>query len=181
MLRETRLRALRDTPLAFGSNHARESALTDQQWIEKTQQWTAPGQAMTLLALDAGQVAGIVGCFTRIEQPGQVAVVSMWVAPHYRRQGLAHRLLAEVELWAIRQGAAELVLDEEPQLHVPNRAAGCFWDAPIRGAEKRLGRDLRSDRGADGKSRVCAGRWERPPRREDAGHTAKGVHSAPLG
>jgi ribosomal protein S18 acetylase RimI-like enzyme len=123
MLRETRLRALRDTPLAFGSNHARESALTDQQWIEKTQQWTAPGQAMTLLALDAGQVAGIVGCFTRIEQPGQVAVVSMWVAPHYRRQGLAHRLLAEVELWAIRQGAAELVLDVTESNHA---AIACY-------------------------------------------------------
>jgi ribosomal protein S18 acetylase RimI-like enzyme len=123
ILRATRLAALSDTPTAFGSTYARESALSTAQWIEKAHQWTSPGAANTFLAFEGQACVGIVASFQQRGFPQQFVIVSMWVAPHCRRQGLAHCLLREVEMWAISQGAAELVLDVTETNHA---AIACY-------------------------------------------------------
>jgi len=112
ILREVRLRALSDTPLAFGSTYAKESAFTDQQWRQRASQRSGTGSAVTFLAFDTEHVCcGIVGCFTSEDEPDCRSIVSMWVAPSVRRQGVGRQLLQKAEDWAIGQGASKLVLD----------------------------------------------------------------------
>jgi ribosomal protein S18 acetylase RimI-like enzyme len=112
-LRDTRLRALADTPLAFGSSYARESLDTPQQWQQRAEKWTTPNQARCFLAFDedrGGTCCGIVACFKDEQRAGSVAIVSMWVAPEARRKGLGRRLIGHVEQWARDQGAEQLRL-----------------------------------------------------------------------
>ena len=110
---ETRLRALADTPLAFGSNYASEAANSSEQWQKRAQKWTTPDQARCFLAFDedrGGACCGIVACFKDEQRAGSVAIVSMWVAPEARRKGLGRRLIGSVEQWARDQGAEQLRL-----------------------------------------------------------------------
>ena len=111
IFRDVRLRALSDTPLAFGSTYAKESIQTDQQWEQKAKKWTQPTQAATFLGFDGLVCCGIVACCKREEVPHQVGIFSMWVAPQARRRGLGFQLLAQVEKWAVENGGTELVLD----------------------------------------------------------------------
>jgi ribosomal protein S18 acetylase RimI-like enzyme len=111
--RHTRLRALQDTPLAFGSTYAKEAANTDAEWAERARKWTTQGEAVVFLAFDsedAGSCCGIVGCFNDREKAGRAHIVSMWVAPEVRRQGLGRRLIEAVEGWARQQQFSELLL-----------------------------------------------------------------------
>ena len=114
-LRDIRLRALQDTPLAFGSTYESESALTDEQWKIWAQKRTAPGESATFLAFDADTCCGIVGCMGRNEEPSAACIISMWVAPEVRRQGVGSRLIVAAERWAREQGFATLSLDVTEQ------------------------------------------------------------------
>jgi ribosomal protein S18 acetylase RimI-like enzyme len=110
LLREVRLRALRDTPLAFGSTYTRESALADEQWAAWAVKRTTPGEQVTFLAFEQERCCGIIGCYIEPENPADACIVSMWVAPEARRQGVGARLIREAENWARWQGLRRLVL-----------------------------------------------------------------------
>jgi ribosomal protein S18 acetylase RimI-like enzyme len=113
VLRDTRLRALRDTPLAFGSTYAKESILTDEQWAERAVKWTEPGRSCAFLAFDSssGACCGIVAGHREPETFQRVNIYSMWVAPEIRRQGVGRRLIECLEQWARQHEASELQLN----------------------------------------------------------------------
>jgi ribosomal protein S18 acetylase RimI-like enzyme len=111
LFRDTRLRALRESPLAFASTYAKESQLTQEEWAKRLAKWTTPGSAVVFLAFEELDCCGIIAAFRRTESPTQFAIVSMWVAPDARRRGIATRLLETVDEWAVANGASELVLD----------------------------------------------------------------------
>ncbi|MGZ4597055.1 MAG: GNAT family N-acetyltransferase [Actinomycetes bacterium] len=90
----TRLRALLDSPAAFGSTHAREVAFTPDDWAERL---SNPDGVCVLAALDGVDV-GIGGGY--VDLPGWLHVVAMWVAPEARGRRIGHRLLDEVRAWA---------------------------------------------------------------------------------
>ena len=109
LYRETRLRALRDTPSAFGSTYAREAAFTDAEWQQRTANLNA-GRAIGFLALDDGQPCGLVAAFPKTDDPAHIEIVSMWVAPTHRRLGVGTLLIDGIKNWAAARNAHELLL-----------------------------------------------------------------------
>jgi ribosomal protein S18 acetylase RimI-like enzyme len=86
LFRDLRLRALEDAPSAFGSSHAREAGFGEDVWRERTTRMACAEIGTT--------PAGIVGA--GLPDAQGVEVVSMWVAPEFRRRGVGAALLAWV-------------------------------------------------------------------------------------
>lgn len=108
-LRDVRLRALQDTPLAFGSTYARESALSDADWLRRASQWNGQRSA-AYLAWDGDNPCGIVAGFFDVDPPGSAHLVSLWVAPTHRRAGVGRLLVNAILDWARSEGATTLRL-----------------------------------------------------------------------
>ena len=87
-----RLRALQDTPLAFGSTYEGEVRLTDEEW--KTRAARCSGERnVGFLARCDGEDAGLALCFVDAEDPAVGQLISMWVAPEARRSGVGRMLI----------------------------------------------------------------------------------------
>ena len=93
--REIRLRALQSDPDAFGSSYEREAAFSDEEWRQRLSRGDAGGGWMALVD---GKPVGIVGCYD-FGVPGEVLIVSMWVAPEARRRGVAAKLIQAAIDW----------------------------------------------------------------------------------
>ena len=109
VFKEVRLRALRDTPSAFGSTYARESQLTDAEWIERATRWNGE-KGIGFLAMDDGVACGIAGSFLDENDATRAQLISMWTAPTHRQQGVGRLLVDEVAAWARLRGARTLLL-----------------------------------------------------------------------
>lgn len=103
--RELRLAALEDAPYAFGSQLADWVDAPEERWRERL---SVPDAYQVIAALD-GTPVGMAGGF-RAEEPGVAELVSMWIAPAGRGQGVGNALMAAVEAWAYGTGATVLEL-----------------------------------------------------------------------
>jgi len=110
-LRELRLRALLDAPLAFGSTYAREAAFDDAVWIERARGGATDEDRATFVAAhDGGPVVpatGLVALATGLANDpsaGEGSLVGMFVAPEVRGRGLGDALVASVASWAYSRG-----------------------------------------------------------------------------
>lgn len=103
VLKDVRLRALKDEPLAFSATYARESRLSDEEWRERTNRWNGERAVLYLAFDDAvpNHPCGIVACYAE-EEDGvpHGHVISMWVDPAYRRAGAGRMLIQEIKQWA---------------------------------------------------------------------------------
>jgi GNAT superfamily N-acetyltransferase len=104
-----RLTALQDAPTAFGSTFAKESQLSNEDWLRRASTWNS-GRSVCFIAMDEGAACGIVAGKCDDSRPRQAWLMSMWVASTHRRTGLGSRLVSAVELWARNQGITELRL-----------------------------------------------------------------------
>jgi ribosomal protein S18 acetylase RimI-like enzyme len=94
LLRDIRLRALQDTPWAYGSTYARELAYTPERWA-----WFAAQEdSVMYVAIDGDTGVGMAGGF--VPEPGTVMLWGMWVAADARRHGLGRALVKAVVGWA---------------------------------------------------------------------------------
>jgi ribosomal protein S18 acetylase RimI-like enzyme len=109
LLKHIRLRALRDAPSAFSSTYEKESVLNDADWAERTAQWSGE-RSITYLAKDAGAPCGIAAAYFDHENPEMAHLVSMWVAPTYRRLGIGEMLVDKIFDWVQLKNAATLTL-----------------------------------------------------------------------
>jgi ribosomal protein S18 acetylase RimI-like enzyme len=107
--KSVRLRALKDTPTAFGSTYAKESTFSDSDWLRRVNTWNGPG-GVCYLGMDAGAPCGIIAGYSNKGDPPKVYVASMWVAPTHRRSGLGTMLMDAVKSWAHTIGVSELYL-----------------------------------------------------------------------
>ena len=96
--RELRLRALADSPSAFGSTLERERALTEAAWRARLDDVDD-----VCLVADRDGVSVGMGAGYR-DLPGLLHVVAMWVEPAFRGQGVAHELLRDLDAWAAARG-----------------------------------------------------------------------------
>jgi ribosomal protein S18 acetylase RimI-like enzyme len=109
VFKETRLRALQDTPNAFGSTYTRESQLSDDEWKGRAIRWSGES-GIGFLAFDDGTACGIAGSFLHPDDPSHAQLISMWTAPSYRQRGIGRMLIDEVVAWARLRGATLLDL-----------------------------------------------------------------------
>ncbi|HWE56437.1 MAG TPA: GNAT family N-acetyltransferase [Acidimicrobiales bacterium] len=102
-VRSVRFRALQDAPEAFGSTLAREHGLSEVDWHRRltTGAWW--------LARQDGRVVGLVaGIHPEGTQTREL--VSMWVDPTARGEGVADLLVGVVFDWARAEGAEAVTL-----------------------------------------------------------------------
>jgi ribosomal protein S18 acetylase RimI-like enzyme len=104
--RALRLAALAEAPAAFGSRLADWQGEGDQE-----ERWRArlsiPGSHNVVAVLD-GQPAGMTSGVP--DGPQTAELISMWVAPQARGQGVGDRLIEAVEQWARQSGVTTLRL-----------------------------------------------------------------------
>jgi ribosomal protein S18 acetylase RimI-like enzyme len=82
ILRDVRLRALAESPDAFGSTLEREQAFTEADWRRRASE-------SVVVVLDPGPVS-VGGVF---DNEGVVHVWGMWTEPDHRRRGHARAIL----------------------------------------------------------------------------------------
>jgi GNAT superfamily N-acetyltransferase len=109
VFKAVRLRALQDSPFAFGSTYARESEFPDEEWLKRVENWNGVTGA-GFLAIDENETCGIVGSFLDERDRTQAHLVSMWTAPTHRRLGVGALLVNAAENWARGAGAKTMSL-----------------------------------------------------------------------
>jgi ribosomal protein S18 acetylase RimI-like enzyme len=109
IFKEVRLRALRDSPHAFGSTYAKESQLVDAEWVERATRWNGE-RSILYLAMAASAACGIVGASLDESDPTRAQLISMWTAPTHRQRGVGRLLVDQILVWARARGVCSLQL-----------------------------------------------------------------------
>jgi len=134
---EVRLAALREAPNAFGSKWEDEAALDEDAWRERLR------ERAQFAAYSEDVVVGIVGGADS-EDGRTVHLVSMWVDPRWRGQGVGDHLVKVVLDWARERGCDEVRLwvadgnREAERLYHRNGFSRTDIVQPIRPGEPRL-------------------------------------------
>lgn len=108
LLRQMRLRALSESPEAFAGTFADEQRRPASHWAAIAAQGARGDDRVTFLAFDGDECVGIVGGYRPEERPSERQLVSLWVAPEARGEGLGAELTRCVVDWA-RAGRASTV------------------------------------------------------------------------
>jgi ribosomal protein S18 acetylase RimI-like enzyme len=104
-LRYIRLRALADAPDAFGSTYAEVSTYPLEIWQQQLR------EIATFVAIYDGKDVGLVRCASDEQYHDTAWLISMWVAPEARGQGVGNALIDAVIESARSSGASRLLLD----------------------------------------------------------------------
>lgn len=104
-LREIRLRALADSPDAFATTFVEASTQPFKEWQHQLE------RLATFIAVAGGRDIGIARGGRHDAQADAAVLMSMWVAPETRRQGIAVALVDSVITWARTEGFGRLVLE----------------------------------------------------------------------
>jgi GNAT superfamily N-acetyltransferase len=115
--RDLRLRALRDTPSAFGSTYEREIEFDRSTWVDRL----ADPEGVAVLAWVDDTAVGMGGGFQDL--PGFLHVVAMWTDPAYRGRGVGTAVLTTIQDWA---GKRELRLHLD--VNVTNAGARALYE-----------------------------------------------------
>jgi GNAT superfamily N-acetyltransferase len=115
--RDLRLRALQDSPSAFGSTYERERAFDEATWRERMR----GHDGVSVLAWLDGTAVGMGGGFQDL--PGFLHVVAMWTDPARRGRGVGAAVLQTLEAWA---AARELRLHLD--VNVANPGARALYE-----------------------------------------------------
>jgi RimJ/RimL family protein N-acetyltransferase len=107
--RDVRLRALRDSPDAFGSTYAAEAERPVEQWEARVARAASGDRNVVFLAFDGEECVGLAGAIDDDDGDGaDRQLISMWVAPSHRGTSVATELVETVLAWS-RAGAARTV------------------------------------------------------------------------
>ncbi|MGH2447725.1 MAG: GNAT family N-acetyltransferase [Chloroflexota bacterium] len=100
--RKIRLRALADSPSAFGSTLAEASTRPPEYWEQRTADGAAGEDSVLFVAEADERWLGVVGGIT--DTTG-VELISMWVEPAYRKIRLGRQLVDQILVWARERNA----------------------------------------------------------------------------
>ena len=108
--RDVRLRALHDSPDAFGSTYERSSRLTDADWIARLQA-AQSDQTLPMAAIKDGEFMGLA--WVIIEPPDKTVahLYQMWVDPQCRGCGIGRALIETAIEWAQAIGSLSMQLE----------------------------------------------------------------------
>ena len=146
-----RLRALADSPDAFGRTLAEEQERSDAEWANRLASGANSGRDLPLVAEVDEEPVGLA--WGRIEEsnPDVAYLFQMWVAPAQRRQRAGEILLKTIIAWAKAKNARYLdlgvTLGNNPAMRLYRRTG--FEPAgepqPLRPGSDLLGLPLRLD------------------------------------
>ncbi len=109
-LRQLRLRALADSPDAFGSSLEEERAHPESEWADLARRSQSADELAVFVAIDGEQWVGMAAGRWYDRDERVAGLWGMWVDPAARGGGLGARLVAEVQAWAAARGARVLRL-----------------------------------------------------------------------
>ena len=109
--RDLRLRALAESPDAFGSTLELEGARADAEWERRLMAGANSPSDLPLVAWLGDEMIGLAWGWLRATEPEVASLSQVWVAPEHRGRGVARMLLDAVVAWAREAGARYLVLD----------------------------------------------------------------------
>ena len=147
--KDLRLRALADSPDAFGSTLAAEQDRSDADWSSRLASGAASGLDLPLLAEVDGVPVGLTWGRIDRSDPRVANLYQMWVAPDYRRLGAGQMLLDEVIAWAKAKNVAHLDLGvtyrDSPAMRLYTRAGfqPVGQPEPLRPGADLLGQSMR--------------------------------------
>ncbi|MGN6474721.1 MAG: GNAT family N-acetyltransferase [Mycobacteriales bacterium] len=107
--RETRLRALADSPASFGSTYAEEAERSEEAWRDRVERASTGNDRAMFLAFDGAECVGLAGGIED-DYDADRQLVSMWVAPAHRGTDIATELVEAVLGWAAEGGARTIAL-----------------------------------------------------------------------
>ena len=111
LYRDLRLRALRDSPDAYGSILDLEAALSDEEWTERLGRGVHSASELPIMAECDGTPCGLAWVRLDDNAPDAAHLYQMWVAADQRRQGVGRALVDAAAAWARVMGARQLELD----------------------------------------------------------------------
>jgi ribosomal protein S18 acetylase RimI-like enzyme len=108
--RDLRLRALADSPDAFGSTLAQEQRRSETEWSSRLASGVESRRDIPLVAEMGDEPIGLA--WGRIESttPDLAHLYQMWVSPNHRGLGAGRRLLDAVITWARAANVSYLAL-----------------------------------------------------------------------
>lgn len=98
--RDLRLRALADSPDAFGSTLAEETARPDAEWARRLASGVDSQMNLPIIAEVDGEPIGLAWGRIDTSDPDVAVLYQMWVAPSHRGAGAGRRLVETVIAWA---------------------------------------------------------------------------------
>ena len=134
---EVRLAALREAPHAFGSTWEREAAMDEAAWRGRL------SERAQFVAISEEVVVGTAGGSSS-DGSRTAWLVSLWVDPHWRGQGVGDHLVKVILAWARTEGFEEVRLwvadgnREAERLYTRNGFGRTDAVQPIRVGEPRL-------------------------------------------
>ena len=133
-MRDLRLRALAESPDAFGSTLAREREHGEAEWVGWIEGWDGSRNALFVAEVGERWVGMAVG--SRAGDEPDAHLYGMWVEPLARSSGIGARLVEEVLAWARGWDARSVILG----VTETNAGATAFYERePLReGTELRV-------------------------------------------
>jgi GNAT superfamily N-acetyltransferase len=139
-LRDFRLRALADAPVAFGETLAQAQARPEAFWHERAVRNATGIEAITFVAVrDDGCWYGMVTGFFPPDDSQAVTLVNLWIDPAARGLYLGRALTEAIAGWARTRGATRLhcwVTENSRNIILYQR-----WKFVLTGKTKPLGAD----------------------------------------
>jgi ribosomal protein S18 acetylase RimI-like enzyme len=130
LFREVRLEALREAPYAFGSTLASWQGEGD---VEERWRRRLIDVPFNVIAYYEGRPCGVVSG-THPNEEGETELISMWVAPCARGQGVAGALMDAVIEWARARGIETVslrVMEGNERARAFYRRCGFVEDGPL--------------------------------------------------
>lgn len=110
-LRAIRLQALADSPAAFGSTLDETEARPMAYWENRAVQNAAGEESIIVIAETEDGWIGLAGSYLDETEPGKSCdLISMWVHPAHRGQGVGKQLVESVVDWARERGLERVSL-----------------------------------------------------------------------
>lgn len=109
VFKAVRLRALQESPTAFGSTYAREVEFPDAEWLKRASNMNGE-RRVGFLAMENEVACGIIGAFVDEYDADKAQIVSMWVAPEFRRSGIGSALIDAIKGWSRARRVRTLLL-----------------------------------------------------------------------
>jgi ribosomal protein S18 acetylase RimI-like enzyme len=149
--RDLRIRALADSPDAFGTTLDDALMRREAFWIERLASGVASEWDLPLVAQEGDELAGLAWGTIDPSATGTAHVLQMWVAPRGRGLGCGRMLLDAIMAWAREAGARSVVLSvtrgNTPAMRLYSRAGfQPFGDPePLRPGSPLLAQPMRLD------------------------------------